>query len=490
MQGDDVGFLEAVPLLPSHTAITVELVFNALDAGATHLQVVVDLLRNQIRCRDDGTGIPLAVWPYILKAGHSFDVSGFVFKRNSHTLAKLRQIAELTIVTKLKNESSPRRMSVGVVQYASPIFVNGTEVIVTAAFERAKNKIRELGPMSAKRKEMQRIKSILSTILLKFPQVLVTVDFGTDKFEMKTCGTVEERWKQITGNSLLLDSDGIMTRYRNSNQSTFQSTLCPFLVRSFPCSVLVLDNREVKVIPNTVSAYEGIVIDKFHWGVEGIEIHAVTKRSSMLETRKTDSVGPKELAMMKVVGIWDAKFIICHHSNLVYAIDQHAAHERVNLQRLLDRIDQVISSRDLKIEVTVKVPIANLTILPLVKPELRRWGWKVIQAGRSWKIHAIPVVCDVPVEDIQGLLDFVDKIQSNCKPEIPECILHILQTKACRGSIKFGDVITNDVASDLIKMLSQTTRPNHCAHGRTVAVPIYDLTKPFHKFLSVQQCPK
>ena len=484
MEPDEVSFLETAPLIPNHAAIAVELVFNAIDAGATHMSLVVDLMRNQIRCRDDGQGIPLGVWPYILRCGHSFEKGRSKLKRDSHTLAKIRQIADVTVVTRTKSESSPRRMTAGVPQYAAPLFSSGTEVIVSAAFEKMKMKVREFGTVSARRNEVRKIKTIVSTVLLKFPEITATMDFGSSKVMMKSCESVDARWRQITGTGLILDSDGMTTRYRASNQTTFQTVFCPFMVGCFPCSMVIIDGKEVRPATGALVSFDGLFVDNIEWGVEGIEIHGTRRRST--EPRLSENpVGNDELEVMKVVGVWDSKFIICHHGTMLYAIDQHAAHERVNLEKLLDQIDRVTSTRELKDVIDVQVPITKLNLLPAVKSELRRWGWKVIQAGSSWKIHAIPVVCDVLVDDVQGMLDFVDQIESNCKPEIPECILHILQTKACRNSIKFGDIITNDTAQDLVRMLSHTHRPNHCAHGRTVAVPLHDLAKPYHKFLSV-----
>ena len=96
-----------------------------------------------------------------------------------------------------------------------------------------------------------------------------------------------------------------------------------------PCFDLIIDNKRSKPIPNAVLVLNGEIEEKF-WCFEGISMKVNTRNeSSTLEV-----FGNEGITKTKFIGIFDRKFILCHLGGVLYAIDQHAARERVNLERI------------------------------------------------------------------------------------------------------------------------------------------------------------
>ena len=56
-------------------------------------------------------------------------------------------------------------------------------------------------------------------------------------------------------------------------------------------------------------------------------------------------------------------------------------------------------------------------------------------------------------------------------------LLERLQTKACRGAIRFGDSLKLSDCLKLIKSLSKCKSPFRCAHGRPLVAPLAYLPK-------------
>lgn len=49
---------------------------------------------------------------------------------------------------------------------------------------------------------------------------------------------------------------------------------------------------------------------------------------------------------------------------------------------------------------------------------------------------------------------------------VPLPVQSILNTRACKGAIKFGDRLSPETLADLIRRLSACSKPFQCAHGR------------------------
>ena len=58
---------------------------------------------------------------------------------------------------------------------------------------------------------------------------------------------------------------------------------------------------------------------------------------------------------------------------------------------------------------------------------------------------------------------------------IPKCIDSILNSKACRSAVKFGDALNEKQMKHLLRNLSRCKLPFQCAHGRPTMFPIANL---------------
>ena len=101
-------------------------------------------------------------------------------------------------------------------------------------------------------------------------------------------------------------------------------------------------------------------------------------------------------------------------------------------------------------------------------------------------IHSLPLIFGVRLSP-GDLRSFVAELGSgpivnganipaHRRPK-PAAAMHVINYKACRGAIKFGDAITDEAAVRLVGRLALCMYPFQCAHGRPTVVPLADLSK-------------
>jgi DNA mismatch repair ATPase MutL len=474
-------------VIPTHTAIAIELLFNAIDSGADSITLTVDLWRNQIRCRDNGIGILPHRLPDIFNASKPLQkLEPGRFRRFRRTLASIAIVAEVTILTRTSGDEVPRRISNHSPIYIAPFFAPGTETVASASFDSVHGRLQQMATAAWKRDELKSIRVHMNMIALNLPEIAFSVDLGNTKIELPKCRTIEERWKQITGTQMRFDSDGRIVLLRSASSLQLHSTFSRFIANGFPVHSLRLDGVELTPNPNAVTRVNGEISD-LEWSCDGLSCNVKTAVATLSEppAQLTLSLDNEMITRMTVVGVFADGFILCNLENLLWAIDQHAAHERILLDEMLDDVDRFLGLRELKLPLKVAFE-AGQPLTAQIQADLRRWGWTTTKIGSSWHIYSIPVVDGVAVDDIEAFVGCVNECSDGIQGRLPKCLLHKFQTRACKRAIKFGDAISEERAQGLVVQLLKCKWPNHCAHGRTVAAPIFDFDRHFTQFFRVQ----
>ncbi|KAJ6255211.1 DNA mismatch repair protein mlh [Anaeramoeba flamelloides] len=188
-----------------------------------------------------------------------------------------------------------------------------------------------------------------------------------------------------------------------------------------------------------------------------------------------------ELSKLKVVGIVDKKIILAANNQQIFAFDQHAVHERINLEQL-----KVVF---LKLKNTNKIEIYRLpteinitkfqqtkkykqTIIHYQK-KLFSIGFEIIINENVIKLLTLPILFGKIINLEQFYLILKEVQQLKTFPQIPTEFLHILKMKSCKKSIKFGDSLSIFQSKQLLNQLSNCKFPYICAHGRPLLTPLY-----------------
>ncbi len=172
------------------------------------------------------------------------------------------------------------------------------------------------------------------------------------------------------------------------------------------------------------------------------------------------------------------KFIVGEDERGLLLIDQHTAWERINFEKLTKqyRDGSVHSQQDMFPEVIELTP-DDAELIKGNAALLDRFGIKVENFGPgSFKIVSTPVIAGkesggketiIMIEEIIALLG-----EYSSSPNTDDLSNKIIETIACRKSIKAGDSLNEKEIKTMIGELMHCRVPHRCPHGRPVIVRI------------------
>lgn len=170
-----------------------------------------------------------------------------------------------------------------------------------------------------------------------------------------------------------------------------------------------------------------------------------------------------------------------YHKEL-YIMDQHAAHERINYERLIKsyRI-KAIDIQQLLIPEVVHLSTEAYDKALRNKDIFADLGFSVDDFGlKSIQITAIPLaLIDGSIKGMfYQLLDTMNDQPENTIVKIDELI-----KKACIASVKSSDRISKTEVLKLVELLSKCDSPHTCPHGRPIWIKFtrHDLEKLFNR---------
>lgn len=194
----------------------------------------------------------------------------------------------------------------------------------------------------------------------------------------------------------------------------------------------------------------------------------------------------QELLSYRLVGIAFLTYIILEGPERVVFIDQHAAHERINYEKLRTKYKtKDIGSQELLIPVNVDVPTEIVDGLKNSLQTLAAMGFDVEHFGGStFVIRSIPQYINYE-NSAEVVMGFVETIEENKTGDIhsSDFIDSAIKQMACKGSIRAGDKINSSEVFALLEELLATERPFSCPHGRPVMFSLskHDIEKQFKR---------
>ncbi len=182
--------------------------------------------------------------------------------------------------------------------------------------------------------------------------------------------------------------------------------------------------------------------------------------SKLAEQALLNDIPAQAPAKIKFIGCALGTFLLAEKNNSLYIIDQHAVHERI-------LFDKIMNSQGGRQQLLIPYKIrteskAQDNQLEKLKERLGAIGFdtKKIEDG-YWEISSIPERWTGTEYDLRSLI-FV----KNIEPE--QIIRSIAAMTACKAAVKDGYILDDEAAAGLVEQAFQLEDP-HCPHGR----PIY-----------------
>ncbi len=152
-------------------------------------------------------------------------------------------------------------------------------------------------------------------------------------------------------------------------------------------------------------------------------------------------------------------------------IDQHAAHERIMLERLKATSAKRVASQPLLVPEVVTVTPAQIALLEAALPLLDELGLEMEIYGRdSVALKAVPACLPhIPAQEI--VADLADQLRDGISSQpLEERKEKIMASLACRAAVKARSALLPEEVASLCSDLAATPFNSTCPHGRPVSV--------------------
>lgn len=196
---------------------------------------------------------------------------------------------------------------------------------------------------------------------------------------------------------------------------------------------------------------------------------------------QADAVGPLGLAKAQFLDT----YIIAQSADSLIIVDQHAAHERIVMEKLKANLAKGgAASQMLLIPEVVDLKLDEKTRLLEAADELAKLGLIVEEFGPS-----AVIVRETPALlgdcDIKALIhDLAEEMNEWGKEFVLSEKLHLIcATMACHGSVRAGRRLNYEEMNRLLRDMEKTPHSGQCNHGRPtyIELKISDINKLFDR---------
>ena len=184
--------------------------------------------------------------------------------------------------------------------------------------------------------------------------------------------------------------------------------------------------------------------------------------------------------------VFETYWLIEYNDNL-YIMDQHAAHEKVKYEELMENLkNKQVFSQQLLPPMVITVTYAerqaildNFDLFMKIGYDIEEFG------GNEFKINAIP-------SNLFGLhgrdmfLEFVGSLIQNSGYMSNDIFVKKLSTMACKAAVKGNMKLSFQEIDALVDKLLSLENPYTCPHGRPTIISMSktELEKKFHRIVS------
>ncbi|MBQ8138158.1 MAG: DNA mismatch repair endonuclease MutL [Lachnospiraceae bacterium] len=200
------------------------------------------------------------------------------------------------------------------------------------------------------------------------------------------------------------------------------------------------------------------------------------KAPQISDIKQTDLFEDKILTVenrkkYRIIGQVFETFWLIQYDRKLFIIDQHAAHEKVNFERMMERFrKKEIVSQTLLPPIIVSLNGAEENVYLANKDAFAALGFEIENfGGNEYALRAVPV-------DLYGhsekelFLTVLDELAEGNSRGSYLAIEERIAGMACKASIKGGDVISRAEVETLIDELLSLENPYNCPHGRPTII--------------------
>jgi DNA mismatch repair protein MutL len=192
---------------------------------------------------------------------------------------------------------------------------------------------------------------------------------------------------------------------------------------------------------------------------------------------------------LKVVGQISDLYIVCEGKDGIVIIDQHAAHEKIVYERLMDAMEEGggIGTQELVVAYVFELPAREAEDMRRHIETLAGFGFGVEEFGeRTFRVRHVPSVMGMSIlpDAVKDMLaDILECEKGTGKGDERLWAMRdrVVATMACHTAVRGGRTLEFEEMRSIVKELYSAKDPYACPHGRPtiVSMPFTHLERRF-----------
>jgi DNA mismatch repair protein MutL len=176
---------------------------------------------------------------------------------------------------------------------------------------------------------------------------------------------------------------------------------------------------------------------------------------------------------LRLVGVIGRLYVLLESDRGLVLLDQHAAHERILFEQMMNRIEQGGSapSQKLLLPETIELPPRDAQFLREQLVVLTKLGVGLNEFGeRTFLLDALPPFVKA-ADPRRFVFDLVDELRAAGREvNLARLGEHTVAKTVCRHAVKANDPLAGPELENLVEDLRRCAMPYTCPHGRPTLI--------------------
>lgn len=176
---------------------------------------------------------------------------------------------------------------------------------------------------------------------------------------------------------------------------------------------------------------------------------------------------------LRLVGVIGKLYVVLESDRGLVLLDQHAAHERILFEQMLNRLEQneFAPTQKLLLPETIELSPRDAHFLREQLSPLTRLGVGLSEFGeRTFLLDALPAFVKV-ADTRRFVLDLVDELKAAGREvNLARLGEHTVAKTVCRHAVKANDPLAGPELENLVADLRRCAMPYTCPHGRPTLI--------------------
>jgi DNA mismatch repair protein MutL len=195
----------------------------------------------------------------------------------------------------------------------------------------------------------------------------------------------------------------------------------------------------------------------------------------LLQDTEPETIQPRlprtEMPLLRPIGQVGATYLVAEGPDGLYLIDQHAAHERVLYEAMMEAYKEgSLESQQLLEAVRVELTRVETSKLEENLNLLNSIGFEIEAFGRdTYRVRAVPAITS-RLEPGQAVMSVIEDLEEDESPLEGEVEARIIARVCKKAAVKAGQILSLEEQRKLIQDLEACEMPRTCPHGRPTMI--------------------